>query len=331
MNFLNIKYFIAIAEEKNISAAARKLFVSQQSLSEHLKKLEAEVGAPLFKRDDNMNLTVAGECFYESAKELQAAYDRMLANINDATTNRRSKISIGIATYDTPPFLADLLVRFRTQYPQYEIRVIKRQHSDILHNMNGVDLYFSYLPLEDGLEHVMLLPEDPYCVLLHTGLATQIYGENWKKTASLLTQTRDLSLLKQCPFVILTDRQNQIARDLTRIFEEYHFSPVVGFSSENGELNAEMCRRGCGALLAPGDFIRRRFFSSSSHSTDNNCPPNAGIAAFSDVASISNDLCLFPIRVTCFHSGLAICYQHGKHLHSAERRFIEVAQDFFRL
>lgn len=47
MNFLNIKYFIAIAEEQNISAAARKLYVSQQSLSEHLKKLETEIGAPL--------------------------------------------------------------------------------------------------------------------------------------------------------------------------------------------------------------------------------------------------------------------------------------------
>ena len=44
MNFLNIKYFIAIAEEQNISAAARKLYVSQQSLSEHLKKLETEIG-----------------------------------------------------------------------------------------------------------------------------------------------------------------------------------------------------------------------------------------------------------------------------------------------
>lgn len=52
MNFLNIKYFIAIAEEQNISAAARKLYVSQQSLSEHLKKLETEIGAPLFIRGE---------------------------------------------------------------------------------------------------------------------------------------------------------------------------------------------------------------------------------------------------------------------------------------
>ena len=65
MNFLNIKYFIAIAEEESISAAARKLFVSQQSLSEHLKKLENQIGVPLFNRETPLSLTVAGETYFE--------------------------------------------------------------------------------------------------------------------------------------------------------------------------------------------------------------------------------------------------------------------------
>ena len=50
MNMLSIQYFLAIVEEGNISAAARKLFISQQTLSEHVKKLEDELGTPLFKR-----------------------------------------------------------------------------------------------------------------------------------------------------------------------------------------------------------------------------------------------------------------------------------------
>ena len=60
--------------------------------------------------------------------------------------------------------------------------------------MNGVDLYLSYLPLEDGLEHVMLLPEDPYCILLHTVLATKIYGEKPEKDRQPVdTDTRSFS------------------------------------------------------------------------------------------------------------------------------------------
>lgn len=46
MNFHNIEYFIAITEEKSISRSAEKMHISQQALSEQLKKLEDEVGTP---------------------------------------------------------------------------------------------------------------------------------------------------------------------------------------------------------------------------------------------------------------------------------------------
>lgn len=241
MNFLNIKYFMAIAEEQSISAAARKLFVSQQSLSEHLKKLEGEIGVPLFNRESPLSLTVAGECFFEGSKELLSAYDRMLANIDNVTTKRRSRITIGISTYDVPPFLSDLLMRFTEKYPQYDVSVVKRLHSDISHNMLGVDLYISYLPLDEDLEHVVLIDHDPYHVIFHKALAEKIYGVQWPSLEKKLQETRNLSLLQEMPFLVLKDRQGQLARDLNSIFQQYQFTPKVGFLSENGDLNAEMC------------------------------------------------------------------------------------------
>ena len=57
MNFSNINYFLAIVEEGSISAAARKLYISQQALSEQLRKMEEEVGAPLLKRGKNSELS----------------------------------------------------------------------------------------------------------------------------------------------------------------------------------------------------------------------------------------------------------------------------------
>lgn len=305
MNFLNIKYFITIAEEQNISAAARKLFVSQQSLSEHLKKLESEIGVPLFKRGNPLTLTVAGECFLEGAKEILSAYDRMLSNIGDVTTKRRSRITIGISTYDVPPFLPELLTRFSDKYPQYDVSVVKRLHSDISHNMRGVDLYISYLPLDEEMEHVVLIPYDPYSVIFHKDLAEKTYGSNWPGLEKRLLETQDLSLLKEMPFLVLQDRLGQQARDINNIFEEYRFSPRIGFLSENGDLNAELCLKGVGCLLAPTDFMYRRFFSSGS--------PCDGLLHY-------------PIEVTSFEPKLAISYERGKHLHTAEICFINEAR-----
>ncbi len=309
MNFLNIKYFIAIAEEESISAAARKLFVSQQSLSEHLKKLENEIGVPLFNRETPLSLTVAGECFFEGGKELLSAYERMLSNIDNVTTKRRSKITIGISTYDVPPFLPDLLIRFSEKYPQYDVSVVKRLHTDISHNMLGVDLYISYLPLDEDLEHVILIDHDPYQVIFHKTLAEKIYGDHWPALEEELRITRDLSLLKEMPFLVLKDRQGQLARDLNSIFRQYQFTPKVGFLSENGDLNAEMCLKGAGCLLVPKDFMNRRFYSLASRTPD--------------------DLLHYPIEITGFEPKLAICYEKGKHLHTAEICFLKEARALF--
>ena len=57
MIFMALQYFLIIEQEGSFSAAARRLFVSQQSLSESMKKLEAEVGAELFVRRRPLQLT----------------------------------------------------------------------------------------------------------------------------------------------------------------------------------------------------------------------------------------------------------------------------------
>ncbi len=308
MNFLNIKYFLTIAEEKSISAAARKLYVSQQSLSEHLKKLENELGVPLFERGGTLRLTVAGECFLEGSKELITTYNRMLSNIDAVTVRRRSKIAIGVPTYGEPPYLADLLVRYNTAYPQYEVSVVKRLHSDISHNMNGVDLYLSWLPLDEDLESVPILDPDPYCVFFRRSLAERIYANQWPSVAENLSASHDLSLLSEMPFLLLYDRLGHLSSDIDRIFKQFQFTPLSGFASENYLLNADLCLRGTGCLLGTSSFIRHYYSRAE--------------------PSLLRDMLCYPLEVTGFRPLLAVCYQKGKHLHDAEICFIKEMSDF---
>ncbi len=309
MNFLNIKYFIAIAEEQSISAAARKLYVSQQSLSEHLKKMETELGTPLFERGTPLTLTLAGECFFEDGKELLNVYNRMLADINDITLHRRSKLTIAVSTYSEPPFLLDLLSRFHDEYPQYELSVIKRQQTDILHNMHYVDLYINYPPVEEELEIIPLIEDDPYCVTFSKSLADQVYGIRFASVEEELLETGNLALLCEMPFLLLYDRHNQMALDLEKIFREYAFEPVVGFVSENGDLLDQMCPLGVGALLHPTSYIQHLYCSGGK--------------------DLPEDLLSYPINVTSFPTELALCHEKGKRLHAAEHCFVKAARDYF--
>ena len=77
MNFRSFKYFLTVCEMGTINAAARKLYISQQSLSQHIKKMETEVGAQLFHRDNPLVLTQAGKCVYRAAKSVMETMARM--------------------------------------------------------------------------------------------------------------------------------------------------------------------------------------------------------------------------------------------------------------
>ena len=71
MDVRHLTYIIAIAEQKNMTRAARELFVTQSSLSQHLSRLEKELGTPLFFRARNeLALTPAGELYVEAARKV---------------------------------------------------------------------------------------------------------------------------------------------------------------------------------------------------------------------------------------------------------------------
>ena len=63
MNLLNLEYFLIAAEELNFTRAAKRLHIAQQSLSNHIAKLEDHFGTPLFDRNPPMSLTPAGGMF----------------------------------------------------------------------------------------------------------------------------------------------------------------------------------------------------------------------------------------------------------------------------
>ena len=95
MNLRTLAYIVAIAEEKNISRAAERLYVSQSTLSIFLKKLEKELDMPLFLRTGHrLELTPAGEDYVNTAKEILSMKDELYMKLSEMSGNRSMRIGI---------------------------------------------------------------------------------------------------------------------------------------------------------------------------------------------------------------------------------------------
>jgi len=111
MNFTNLKYFLAVADELSFSRAAEKLYVTQQNLSNHISRLEDELQVTLFDRSPVLRLTYAGECMRDYARQLVATEQQMQLHLGDISQQRRARLRIGVTRTRGRMMLTEVLRR----------------------------------------------------------------------------------------------------------------------------------------------------------------------------------------------------------------------------
>lgn len=137
------KYVYEIYKERSFSKAAQNLYISQPSLSARIKKIETDLGAPIFDRSTSpLRLTEFGEAYIKAAEEIFQIEQQIENYANDLNTLKCGHLSIGgsnlFAAYVLPP----LILRFKQLYPDITIRVTEgntTQLEEMLGN-NTLDL-----------------------------------------------------------------------------------------------------------------------------------------------------------------------------------------------
>src|SRR5437764_12261217 len=108
MELRHLRYFVAVAEEENVSRAALKLHVSQPALSRQIRDLEDELGFLLLERTaKSVRLTEAGRKFLEEARAVVELSQQAVRNARAVATGQRSEVRLGYA----PSLTAQILPR----------------------------------------------------------------------------------------------------------------------------------------------------------------------------------------------------------------------------
>lgn len=118
MHFQQLTYFVAVAEARHFTRAAEAVHVSQPSLSQQIRALEAELGADLFSRArGNITLTDAGEALLPLARRILADAETARHEVQELVSLRSGRVRLGATPSLCTGLLPDLLRAFHDRHP----------------------------------------------------------------------------------------------------------------------------------------------------------------------------------------------------------------------
>lgn len=249
MNDRQMKYMLTILREGSISKAAEALYVSQPSLSQMVRKIEAELHADLFVRHTTpLILTPAGECYMQAAHSIQSIQQNLNRKLEEIELGMRGVIRLGMPLQRSLEVAPRIFPVMQTRYPEVTIQLTE-SGSDSLESMllnHRLDIACLTTSAKTNLLKYILIAEEQIVLLAekNTGLARRIpdrtvidIGEAWNER-----------------FIRLKPgHSTRITED--GLFAECHMAPKVLFETESIEV-AKRTVPVCGAVfLCPKNYI----------------------------------------------------------------------------
>ena len=165
----DLRYLVAVADNRHFGRAAARCFVSQPTLSAQLKKLEQTLGVQLIERaPNNVSLTPAGEEIVARARRILEASDEVVALARSQRDPLAGKLRVALLPTIGPYLLPRVAPAIRKSLPRLQLRLYEYQTAPMLEKLHGgeLDVGILALPVElAGLEARELYRE-PFTVAL---------------------------------------------------------------------------------------------------------------------------------------------------------------------
>lgn len=246
MDTRQLEYILAIAEEKNLSKAAEKLFITQSALSQQLAKLKKEGLPPLFEHSRRgMQLTDAGKIYVNGAHIILNLEEDAMRQLKNLSGSPVRTFHISIAPHLQPCFYTQALPRLKRTFPGTELR---------LHPLESGKAHQS---LEDGETDLVFLPS------LHPGRDLFRYTI-LREEELVMVNLPELSGT-ELPFV-LPEPGTHLRSLCDRALGGSGITPALYAETNDIPTCLGLVRQGECAAVLPGSCIQDESFSLSSFS-----------------------------------------------------------------
>lgn len=241
MDSRQLKYFIAVAEERNISRAAERLHLSQPPLTRHIQALEDEMGVLLFKRTSwGVELTGAGEALLAHARNIRDHLTLAFEHTRSQAQGKTERVDVGAFGAVLLTYIPSLLDAFKRRHPDVETDLHNLPKDQMVEALRQGRLLAFFDRTDPGLPDLQSerVLQEPVLVAMH--------ASNPLASAS----TIDFEELRDEPMI-----GNVSARDTKTLLQvlarHYGFEPHVAQRSNNLISAVSMVAAGFGSALVP--------------------------------------------------------------------------------
>ncbi|GAB2605368.1 LysR family transcriptional regulator [Streptomyces capparidis] len=233
-----LRYFVAVADELNVTRAARRLYVSQPAVSKQIRSLERRLGRELFtRRAEGMGLTAAGEALLPAARAVIAQWDAGVARARAAgdtgTLVVAQQTAVGRDLQRRP------LARFREHAPGWTVSLRLAPWGDSTCGLGDgtADVAFAWLPVPHPGIRTRVLVRERRWVALPNG--HHLAGREVVAFTELLHE----------PFVALPEEAGAVREFWLGTAERDGVPPVIGATAHAADEAFEAVAAGLGAVL----------------------------------------------------------------------------------
>lgn len=249
MNIKHAQYMLTVLQEGSITNAARKLYISQPSLSQMIKLVENNLGTPIFNRStDPITLTYAGEKYIEAARQILTINNNLQKEIDEINHEDHGVIRLGIPVQRAMQVLPYILPKFKEKYPFVKVEVHEHGSAttESLVLEGGVDFAcLTTYPKHEELEYILVETED---LVLLTSKNSEIARRIPNGTPIDITEAKDETFVNIKPGHSVRTTQD-------RLFIQKDIQPKVlleTMSIEVGKRTAIACDA---VMICPQNYI----------------------------------------------------------------------------
>lgn len=242
MDLSAINYIVTIAEEKKLSTASKKLFVTSSALSQCIKKLEYELGIPIFEKINphTFQLTAGGKIYVEAAKKILQIKEETYRKLNDVQHATRGSFNFGCSPNRGLGMLSSVFPVFHKTYPNIQINLMETNLNMIFDYIIDGSVDIGVLtPLSEEHKFINLELLDQEEIVLGVPLDHEL-AKQAKKNGEGSIAITDLKQLEDDDWM-MTNKESML-RDMTNsIYEQAGFFPsniLLETSSTSPHINA---------------------------------------------------------------------------------------------